>query len=304
MATYNFKKESRLHVVYKGYRYSIDIYPDYSFSQTFDETAVKVKTLHALHDMFDDARISKANPANFNFTSPLILEEDSDVLLELLTKWQTNKAEALLNVADLYFEANTDIYKLESAVFENVVFQISRDSPLLLNISGTASRLSRYIGELPGEEVIRSSTTTFSAPTYLNVILDNTEIQNINAITLELKSNVEWFQFATIHDSMNVSNASSTMYPGAFVVSGQVLSGTITQYVTDENNTTANTWSTQSPLYVEVGDRRYQKPVLLIFDIPSIVYTNRLTPDEIYTQSYDFRMNTNPGPLSSVIKKK
>ena len=301
MTVFNFKRDSKLHVVIGALRYTIDIYPDFTFSQTFNETAVQVKTLHSQYDMFENAVITKANAANFSFTSPLMLEADMDVLLDLLTSWDLTNTEAVLKTADLYFEANSEIYKLEKAVFEVGTFQITKDSILLVHFSGSASKLSKYSLALPGTPQTRSVTRTFSLPTYLRVVIGGAVQSYISALTVELKNTVHWLDFAHLQNSLVISDASGTMYPGAFTVSGRVLSGTVQQYITDDANTNVNTWSTNSSVNIQAGNLGSNPTIE--FNFPSVVFTNRIDTQELYTQGYDFRLNTNPVSLSSIIIK-
>ncbi len=72
MPVYNFKKKVKFFVVIDGLRYQIEINPDVSFSQTFNEEQRKVKTLHDPKNMFDRASITNASPANFNFTESVV----------------------------------------------------------------------------------------------------------------------------------------------------------------------------------------------------------------------------------------
>jgi hypothetical protein len=292
MTTFNFKRDSKLHVVVGGLRYTLDIYPDFAFSQTFNETSVQVKTLHSQFDMFEGAVITKANPANFSFTSPLMLEADMDVLLDLLISWDTTNTEAVLKTADLYFEANSEIYKLEKAVLEMGSFKISKDSILLINFSGTASKLYKYNLALPGALQTRSATRTYSLPTYLRVTIGGALQSYISSVTIELKNTVQWFEFANLQNSLAISDASGTMYPGAFTVSNRVLSGTIQQYITDDNNSNVNTWSVNSSIDIKVGNLGSNPTIE--FNLPSVVFTNRIDTQDLYMQGYDFRLNSNP----------
>jgi len=301
MPTYNFKKQTKVYVVRNGFRYYLDIYPDLSFSQTFDETTVPVKTLHSQFDMFEDAVITKANPANFSFTMPILLQADLDVVYELLVNYDTTTSEATLNTADLYIEGNSEVYKLEMAVVEGGTFNIVKDALMTVSISGTARKLSKHTGAIPGTPVSRSVTQTYSPVTATQVSVGGVVQQYISAITLELKNNVQWVDFATLQNSIGISDASGTMFPEAFVVQNRTLSGTIQQYVTDETNSNVNSWSTNAALSVQVGSTTAWT---LQFMLPQVVYTNRSELQDALIQSYDFRM-TSPNPdLSSVFVKR
>jgi hypothetical protein len=300
MATYNLKKETKLYIVRNGLKYLIDIYPDLNFSQTFNETDVPVKTLHSQFNMFENAVITKANPANFSFTIPLILQNDFNIITDLLLDYDIGNIEASVKTADLYVESNSEIYKLEKAAIETGVFQIARNSLILLNISGSAAKLSKFIGTIPGTLQSRSSTLTYSAPTSLNVVLGGVTLENITNVSIELKNNIEWIQNDTLHNSIGIIDASGTQFPEAFVVQSRTLSGNVQQYITDENGDTVNSWKIGDDLNILVGN--LGSSPILEFDIPSIVYTNRLDVQEVFIQSFDFKMNTTPADITQVIK--
>lgn len=299
MLTYNFKRESKVYVVRNGLRYLLDVYPDLSFSQTFEETTVPVKTLHSQYDMFENAVITKANPANFNFTVPILYQADMNILFELLLDYDNTSGEALLKTADLYIEANSEVYKLEKCVLESGVFQISNTAVLTMSLSGTARKLSKHTGVIPGTLAARTGRT-FGRVTALMVKLGTLEQSGITSVSLEMRNNITWVDFATIHKSRQVTSASETSFPEAFVVGSRALSGTVQQYITNESNQNVNSWSTTTPMTITAG---IPGAALLEFILPSVVYTNRLEVQDFYIQSYDFRMNVSPSSLSTVIKK-
>lgn len=300
MPTYNFKKNTKLYVVRNGVRYLLDIYPDLTFSQTFNETNVPVKTLHSQYDMFEGAVITSANAANFSFSAPILLEGDLNILFELLMDYDETSSEATLKTADLYVESNTEVYKLEKAVFETGTFQIVKDRPLMVSIAGTASKLSKHVGAIPGMLLPRKTTRTFSLVTSMAVNVASVLQKYITAVTIELRNDVRWNDFSTLQNSIGISGASGTQFPGAFVVGSRVLSGTIQQYITDETNT-VNTWGNNVPISVQVGS--VGATWNLEFLIPNAVFTNRLEVQDVYVQSYEFRMTSNP-VLANVIKKR
>ena len=300
MPVFNFKKEVKLYVVRNGLRYRLDIYPDVSASQTFNETSVPVKTLHSQFNMFESAVITSANPANFNFTIPLLYENDMDIILELLRDYDTGNIEASMKTADIYLENASEVYKLEKAVIESGVFDITRNSIILLNVSGTAKRLTKHVGAIPGALQARSSTRTFAAPTSLEVIIGGVTQVNVTTVSVELKNDIDWVNPQILQNSLNVTDASNTQYFEAFVVRGRTLSGIVQTYITDTNNVNVNTWKTNASMSIKTGN--LGSGWLLEFVLPSVVYTNRLDIQDIYTQSYDFRMNSNPTDLTTVIK--
>ena len=102
MPFYNFKKKVKFYVVVGGLKYLVDIYPDVSFSQTFKEGSRKVKTLHTQTNMFDEAIITEASPANFAFTMPLFTTLENKPILALLLDYNTNSSDVTLKTADIY----------------------------------------------------------------------------------------------------------------------------------------------------------------------------------------------------------
>jgi hypothetical protein len=297
MTTYNFRREAKLHVVYNNSRTILDVYPDLSFSQTFAETAVKVKTLHSQYNMFDAASITKANPANFNFTIPLLRESDMKVIYDLLLDYNT--VEASVKSADFYIETNSEIYKLEKSVIESGIFQIARDKVVILNCSGTASKLVEA-SSIPANLQTRSASRTFVVPNFLDIQVGGTSLGSVTGVSLEVRNAVQWLEPSTLHKSIGILEASGTTYHEDFVVSGRQVSGNVQQYVTNENANNANTWRNGASISVKVGNKANEWS--LNINLPETVYTNRLDLQELLAQSYDFRMTYNPTSLSDLIK--
>lgn len=308
MPFYTFKRNCKVYIVANIdgtlKKYKLEIYPDLSFSQTFDEQAINVKTLHDQDAMFEGAVINRANPANFKFTILLKNSMDHITVGNLLTMenpLRDGSYEALYS-SDLYIDTGVDIFKLEKAVFERGTYQIQRDALVTVSIQGTARKLSRFATTgtaIPG--TVSSTTASVGAiiPRAVQVELDAVALANIAAVTLELTNNVEWLNYDTLHKSLNVIAPSDTMYPEAFVVSSKTLSGTIQQYLTDMNQSRANTWSTNSLLNIRVGD--LGPTWFFEVEMPGVVFTNRLDMQEALYQVYDFRMVANPTSLTTVL---
>jgi len=300
MTEYNLKRDSKLYIVYSGQRHSIDIYPDLSFSQTFSETSVPVKTLHKQADLFEDAAITKANPANFNFTIPILRESDLDIVLTLLT---TLNSSASLNTADIYVENNSKTFKLETSVFESGVFRIDSKSVLILTASGTARKLSEFSGNIPGSSVTRSNTNTFVGVFALSAMLGSEELTHLTSLSVEIVNTVSWLEHGTLHKSLDILDASGTSFPEAFVVESRRLSGTLQRYITKDVGVIdkpVTTWSTNTPMTIRIGDVGLWA---LRFNLPSIVYTSRIELSDFYIQSYDFRLNTNNNISDIIVKE-
>lgn len=284
---YNFKRDTELFLVYQNKCYKLAIYSDIVFSQTFEELAARKKTLHNAKN-FDDAVIKKANPANFSFSAPLVPEQA--ILVALLVGFDKAYTEA--NSFDLYARTTTDTYKITSCVLESGRFIISKTAVLGITIGGTGSRLKR-VGDMtysiPG--VLQPiPSTNYTLTNHILVQFDGVDLDNITEVYLELRNNVEWSQNATIHYSMAVSDVENTIYPLKFVVTGRILNGSVTTYITNENTSSAQNWSTTAQIYIRVGTGG--REWALQFLAPTAVFTNRTDPTEVYTQVYDFRMSS------------
>jgi hypothetical protein len=298
MAFYNFKKNCKVYLVSSS-KYKIEVYPDLTFGQTFEEKAVNVKTLHAQNAMFEHAIINKANPATFSFTVYLSTGNDFIVLGDLLTK---NGADEALNSCDIYVDTGVDIFKITKGVFGRATFQINKNQIITVSLEGTASKLNRFGPSgtvIPGTTATRdASTVPAIIPHRLLVELNGEEVKNVAGVTLELTNDVSWVDYTSLHKSLYVTNASDSQYPERFVVSKKVLSGTIQQYLTDENRGRVQTWSTNIPLRIRVGT---ESQYFLDVNMPGVVYTNRLEVSDLFLQNYDFRMVYSPSEVSDVL---
>lgn len=291
---YNLKRNTQVYLVYGGVKYSLDVYDDFTASQTFVESPVKQKTLHNPEFMFDKAIINNANAANFSFTMPIYVEHDLRVVLNLLMDYTSSYS---LNYFDIYFKSNSETYKVEKCVFETSIFSLVKDRIITTNLTGSASKLSKFTGTIPGTPS-SATGTTFNYIQFADVKINNVSLSNITALTLELKNNVSWLQNNTVHSALLISSYTDTLYPKEFVLDSRVLSGTIQQYVTDTNATSVNSWNISVPISVQITCRN---TTILSVNIPAAVFTNRLDIQDIYVQAFDFRMVNSPTSVSSIM---
>ena len=304
MPSYNFKRKVKFYVIWRGLQHRVDIYPDISFSQTFNESSRKVKTLHTQTNMFDKATITEANPANFEFTMPLYVTLEVKEVLNLLLKYNIDSPEVTLETADIYVDTGQEVFRLETAVFERGVFNINRGDVVSVSISGTASKLSRYGASgitIPG--VPRASTdssSTFLTNHYMLVQVNGVEQPSIHSASIEVANTVQWTPNNTLHKSLAVNGPSDTVYPEGFVVSGRTVSGLIQQYITDENLANVNKWAIEVPLNIRIA--RIMGNYSLSFLLDKVVYTNRLESADLFLQNYDFRLTSSPSDLSTLIQ--
>ena len=299
MATYNFKKQAEVYLFHDNKRYRLDVTEDLSFSQTFTDKTYPQKTLHAQYKVHDASCIKKANPANFQFTVPMITEDSLDTIFDLLVNYKTGTY--TLDTFDLYIKLPNDIYKLEKCVITNGTFIIEKLENLKLAISGEASRLTRG----------NSSFTSFSGgtrtPHYmkdLSVFMSTTNLtEGVFSVAVELQNNIEWTPYETVNKALNIGNThnvNTTMYPSKFTLNKRTLSGSISQYVTSDFNSDLLQWKKGVNILIKAGTASGSFKGFK-FDLSQCTFTNRITPAEVYAQTYDWRMNDNPADLGTKI---
>lgn len=287
---FNLKKRTKLYLVEGDNKYSIDIYSDVNASQTYDEQSSKKKTLHRPGDLYAGASISRANPVNFSFTSPIKL-----VKLGLTTPILLDLATSLTNYTvrnfDLYIVNDYVTYKISKAVIESVTFNISRDSVLTMSVSGTASKKEVYSiptaqSPIPGVLVDQDGSYTYVART--SVSINNAEVYSLAGVNIDFRNEIKWVPNNTINSAIN----GGVVFPEKYVLEARQLSGSITEFLTDGNIVNLPDTSTSSAISIKIFTDETDTPVLNIL-LNSAVYTRRLSMDEIYTRVYDFRANSN-----------
>jgi hypothetical protein len=293
MTAFSFKRNSAVYLVRGNSKWKIEIYPDLNFSQTFDQTGIKVKTLHSQLSLFEEASITKANTANFNFTVLLVKGSDFNII----GNWLVG-VDDTLDTYDMYVSTGTDTFKLEKAVLTRGTFQILKDQLITVAVTGEATKLTRFSGEIPGTLQSRDASLDPLIVRSMRIDLDSATLPHISGVTLELSNDVSWVPYENLQKSLYVTNASDSQSPEAFVVAGKVLSGTIQQYLTETTNSRLQTWSTNSTLRIRVGD---SSAYYLDVNIPSVVFTNRVNVEDVFLQTYDFRMTHSPTALGTIL---
>ena len=297
---YNFLKESKVHLVYGGSRYLLKTTPDVSFSQTFAEDAYEVKTLHDQTKMFQGTTITKANPADFNFTIALTTEKDETIVKSLLTDYDATEGQTRINSFDLYIVTGESTFKLNECVMLNGDFNLAKGSVLTLTVSGQASKLER-VGNasysLPGSLESASSTRT---PTLslIDVEVGGSDVSNIISATLSVQNEIEWTPYETLQSSLSVTSASNAMYPSGFTLGRRVVSGNIVQYVTSNNSSTVQSFNTDTTVRVKTV---VNGSTFLDANLANCMFTKRTNTTDVFTQSFDYRLIGNPANLSTVI---
>ena len=304
MPSYNFKKEAEVFVVYSGSKHRLDI-SSISFSQTFTEQSYSVKTLHNQKNLFDSSVINKANPANFEFTFPLLKEGDFTTIFNLLVNYSgtTNKVRTF----DLYISTELDVFKVETAVITNGSFVIERSRPLSLTVSGEASKLS-YLGlksavTIPGSSVSRSATMSYMIRPELSVTLNSSILSNIASVSMELQNNIDWNPYTTVHGALNTTSSANSMYPSNFTLKKRILGGTITTYITETKQSgglALQSWDSSAPILIKAGEGSGTafRGVSLTGNCS---FTNRVGSDAVFLQNFDWRLTDNPTDLGNIL---
>jgi hypothetical protein len=302
MSGYNFLRESELHIHYGSNRYNVKITPDLSFSQTFAEDAYSVKTLHDQTKMFQGTSVTKANPADFSFEVHLTSEKDESIVLDLLTDYDTTSGEQLLKSFDMYIVSNESTLKLEGCIITSGEFNFAKNSPLTLNVSGQAKKLSRVGDEnysLPGSLQSASATRTPTKP-LLDVEVDGSDVSNLATATLSVQNNIEWTPYETLQNSLSVTSISNAMYPSNYSLNDRVVSGNITQYLTSNNSNDFQAFDTSTRVAVKtlVDNSTF-------FNFTSgasdCMFTKRTAQGEVFTQTLDYRLVNSPADLGTLI---
>ena len=300
MSEFNFLRESQLHILHGSNRYNVKITPNLSFSQTFAEDAYEVKTLHDQTKMFSGTSITKANPANFSFEVHLTKEKDENIVLDLLTDYDTSSGEQLLKSFDMFIVSNNQTLKIEGCVITQGEFRFDKGSPLILAVSGSGKKLERVGDEsfsLPGNLVSPSTTRTPTKP-LLDVEVGGSDVSNLVAATLQVQNNINWTPYETLQDSLSVTNASNAMYPSSYSLNDRVVSGNITQFFTTTNQSEFQTFNTNTSVAVKtIVDGN----TFLNANLSGCMFTKRSNPSEVFTQTFDFRLVTSPSDLGTII---
>jgi hypothetical protein len=285
MPTYNFKQEAEVYVV-SGGTYRIHV-TDVSFSQTFSEQSYSVNTIHSPNNLFEASVINKANVASFGLSLPALKEADYAIIETLLL----NATEF-----DLYVKTAADVYHLSKAVLTNGSFVIERSRPLSLQIAGEAAQLivgASFTGTSP------ISNRSYTIP-QLDITLNSASLTDIVSVTMELQNDVSWTGYTTVNKAVSAT----TMYPSGFTLSKKILAGSITQYLTDGNSSTVQTFDTDASLSIKAGNGLSGSFFRGFSFGPAVCsFTNRVNSQSaVYVQSYDWRLVENPASLATILK--
>jgi len=302
MANYSFLKEAKVYIVYGTTKKQLDI-SSISFSQTFTEETRSVKTLHNQNNMFEGSVINSANPANFEITTNLLIEDASKIVFDRLTD---------TNSFDLYIKTASDVFKLQTCVITNGTINIERLRPLSLSISGEASKLltgqalpadlevwsdAKVATEGHSNPLLRTSASsrTYNLCRDLSVSLGGVDIHDhLISVSIELQNELEWTPYKI------VLNPEGTNYPLQYALQGKVLAGNITRYLNDSTEAGAQSFAAGQSLRIKAGTNIGGVFKGIDLNTNNVTATTRITTDSVFTKSVDWRMVQNPASLGSV----
>ena len=296
--SYSFLRESKLYIVYGGNKYRIYTNTALNFSQSFAEDSYPVKTLHDQSKMVEGTTITKANPAQFNFSVPLTAEKDESIVMDLLSDLVSTSESDIetqqLKSFDMYVQTGSSTFKVQSCVITGATFSLNPREQFVVDIEGQGIKLSRAGNEsysIPGSAQSESSTRT-PLLVYPSISVDSLNMSSILSVVVQIQNDIEWTPFETLHSSLSVTNSSNAMFPSAYTVEKRIVSGAIQQYQTDNNITQFDDFSTSSNISITAKKGNDNTDFWKITLNPCM-YTARMQPADVYTQSYDFRSTDN-----------
>jgi len=280
---YNFKKDIKVYVEYQGCSMPIDVYPDITFSQTFNENDYNQKTLHEPLNLNKGATIVEANEATFSFTTPI--KYDNTALVDSLlfsVDYETGNIEPI----NIYIQTTNKTFKLETCVIEQLTLNIEKAGIFTISVSGRASRLEEA-ASLP-TTLQPQNTDPYCIIRCVNIQIDDTLIDTIASINIDVVNEIEWVRNTTMHNTLS----SNIVYKQDYVLTERRISGSITEFLLDTESALPE-FSTSSSMTIEMSSEVGQTPPFLAFNLPQVVYTRRLSVDDLITRVYDFRLTDN-----------
>ena len=171
-------------------------------------------------------------------------------------------------------------------------------------MQGEGTKFSKVGNEsytIPGSTESESATRT-PLMVYPVVTVDSLDMNNITSATVNIQNNIDWTPFETLQSSLSVTDASNVMRASNYVVSKRLISGAISQYQTDNNINQFDDFSTTANITlkgVKVEDAANATPFIQLALNPA-TFTARMTPSEVFMQSYDFSY-TGSATVDSII---
>jgi hypothetical protein len=301
---------------------SVDVGRNVSFSQTITDKTTAQKTIQEPHKLHDKSSITKLNPLNAEFTVNIIEEDDYDLIYELLL--DTDENGNLLPFEVLLAHESRGVENSDGTVtlwatncyFTSGSFIIERSKNLALKLRAEGGYLRTFAANhqvysnlLDSLDAARSATTTYEFPKYIECALDNRDITlALVSMNVELQNKIRWTPYEVLETSLGVDDTSAVPaltlnVPSKCTLQKRILAGSITRYsgfdnpVTDGTNQ-VNTFGLNSSIDIKAGNSATSG---FHFDLENCSYTVRNNVADIFTATYDWKMNDNPTDLSTKI---
>ena len=284
--------------------------------------------MHQQSHNIKEGSISKANPADFSFTIPLLRENDFDTIFNLLVDLNTSDT---LDTFNLFFFVDNSAYIIEKCVFTNGNFPINNASPLSIQLSGQGTRLYVYNAPTTGIHqgkivdslgnlsalfqsqtdvpkftqaniVARSNTRNFLPLTEAILIetyapAGSNRSESVANLNIELQNNISWVGYTTVHKRLSVTDNSNSQYPDNFTLKNRSLAGNASYYV-GKDRSASTAWIEGTEFTITAFSRSNNTNYGLKLIAPLNI-TTRVTPGSVITNSYDWRLASNADTISN-----
>lgn len=294
-----FLRNTDVYMHYNSNYYRLHV-QNISFSQTFKQEGSKKKTLHSTSSLIEGSTINEANPASIEMEL-LMVDEGSAYQHKPLELLLTNSGDTL-QTFDLYVDASTadessrKMYKIETCVFTNGAFNISREGVMTVDLSAEGSKVSRINYSSFSVGSYNAGPTYVANPT-VKVTVDGTVLENVIAVALEVQNDIEWRENNTVQNALAVTGAGNSTFPTSFVLKQRDVAGNITTYIGTQDSD-LQAWKESIAIRIQAGLSAGNDQ--LDAQLTPCSFTNRVDTTEIFTQGYDFRMIGSPTNLDDL----
>lgn len=288
-----------------GNFYRLHTTREVSFSQTFKQEEIRERTLHNLGRIIEGSSIKEANPANFTFTMYLVDESSTyqHTPIDNLIQLDADDPTRYLKRFNLYFVyadySPAIYYKIENCFVQSGSFKIPRNGLMTVEISGEGKKLTRNTGWSETDFAGFDSNPTYAVSKEFDVWVGGSsssdKLDNVLGVSFEIQNNTNWTSNKNIHDSLQVTNASNTIFPTDFTLESRSMAGNISQYIDETNTNSKNnvlSWAENTTVHVKAGLSTSNYQLEITMD-NNASFTNRAGFGEVFTQDYDFRLMNN-----------
>lgn len=203
-----------------------------SASQTFIEASQNVKTIHN-PNLVARTFVTEKGTANVSFSCYIGNGNAENSIFDWFGFEEAAGNYVIDPVAggvapkqyDIYIDAGSTIYKLDSCVAQNISFTLSRKELIRMDVTGVARDLVQ-VGSIP----TTGTLFTQDASTFYNSTIDITGFSNISGVSCEITRNIQWLNQKAVHDIDSIYKVSNP------VVTSLAISGTITRNKIDDTN--------------------------------------------------------------------